>query len=169
MSTTKTPWPALALFATLGGCGHAGGAEASGPSVLVVAIDGLRADHVGCYGYDLPTTPTLDQLAADGVAFSEAFSTAPLPLPAHVSLLTGCDPNVARRLGSTGEMERWRVPHEVPRLAVSFLRHGYATAAFLDHELLAERLGLGSGFQRYEVTDSARENELDGVGIGAIA
>ncbi|MCZ6599009.1 MAG: sulfatase-like hydrolase/transferase, partial [Planctomycetota bacterium] len=84
-------------------------------------------------------------------------------------LLTGCDPNVARRLGSTGEMERWRVPREVPRLAVSFLRHGYATAAFLDHEMLAERLGLGPGFQRYEVTDSARENELDGVGIGAIA
>jgi arylsulfatase A-like enzyme len=73
--------------------------------VLVIAIDGLRADHVGCYGHDRPTTPTLDALFADGVRFQEAFATAPTLLPSHVSLFTGCDPNVARRTQLLNEME----------------------------------------------------------------
>ena len=48
------------------------------PSVLVIAIDALRADHVRHLGYDRPSTPTLDRLAAEGVSFRQAFAAAPL-------------------------------------------------------------------------------------------
>lgn len=121
--------------------------------MLVIAIDGLRADHVHHLGHDRETTPTLDRLAAQGVSFSQAFAAAPQLLPSHASLLTGCDPNVARRdlpqdFGAYSE-RRWRIPDPVPRLAVQLLAHGYATAAFVDHPDLAPLYGLAAGFQEY--------------------
>ena len=123
------------------------------PGVLVIAIDGLRADHVGCYGYDRPTTPTLDRLADEGVIFTQAFANSPALLPSHVSLLTGCEPFVARRY-LPAEIEttierRWRVPAAVPHLAVEFLAHGYDTAAFVDHPQLSPVYGFDPGFEKY--------------------
>src|SRR5262245_35988678 len=64
----------------------------SGPSVLLVTIDTLRADHVGAYGDAEAHTPTLDALAAGGTTFDEAIATVPLTLPSHTSILTGLYP-----------------------------------------------------------------------------
>src|SRR5436190_1457375 len=88
--------PLALLAASLGACGtRAPHADAHG--VLIVAIDGLRADHLGVMGYDRDTSPTLSVLAKDGALFRQAFSSAPQLLPAHVAVLTGCEPTVARR------------------------------------------------------------------------
>ncbi len=62
------------------------------PSVLLVSIDTLRADHVGVYGAVEAETPRLDALAAAGTRFDTAIAPAPLTLPSHASLLTGLDP-----------------------------------------------------------------------------
>lgn len=134
------------------GCGPGAPAPAA-TGVLVIALDGLRADHVGHLGHDRDTTPTIDGLAKEGVSFAQAFAASPQLLPAHVSLLTGCDPNIARRsmfddLAAPPE-RRWHVPDEVPRLAVEFLAHGYATAAFVDHPDVAPIYGFAAGFQEY--------------------
>jgi arylsulfatase len=123
--------------------------------VLVIAIDGLRADHLSCYGYDRETSPGLDALAAEGILFEEVFASSPLTLPAHVALLTGSEPTVARRFLVTeyeglGE-RRWRVPERGPHLALEFLAQGFATAAFLDDEQLTEAHGFAPGFQHFEV------------------
>jgi len=59
------------------------------PSILLVTIDTLRADHVGCYGARDAETPHLDRLAAEGVRFDEARSQVPLTLPSHATILTG--------------------------------------------------------------------------------
>src|SRR3954468_19016150 len=59
------------------------------PNVLLVTIDTLRADHVGCYGYKNATTPTIDGLATRGVRFETAVAHAPLTGPSHASILTG--------------------------------------------------------------------------------
>ena len=59
------------------------------PSVILIVIDTLRADAVSAYGVVEGTTPTLDALAARGVTYRNAFSTAPWTLPAHASLFTG--------------------------------------------------------------------------------
>ena len=130
------------------------------------AIDGLRADHVQALGYDRPTTPTLDGLAREGVLFREAFTSAPQVLPAHVALMTGCEPTVARRF-LPNEFEglserRWRIPARVPQLAVELLAAGYATAAFLDDPLLSEVHGFGPGFQRFEVLDEETAQSWEG-------
>src|SRR5262245_48672421 len=110
--------------------------EGSGSGILVVAVDGLRADHLGCYGYDRDTSPVLDALAREGLRFEEVFASAPLPIPAHAALLTGCEPIQARRFLAPefeGQNERsWHLPERLPRLAVEFLAAGRATAAFVE-------------------------------------
>ena len=65
---------------------------ATPPNVVLVTIDTLRADHLGCYGYDRDTSPNLDRLAADGVRFANAVSVSSWTLPAHASILTGLYP-----------------------------------------------------------------------------
>jgi arylsulfatase A-like enzyme len=128
---------------------------------LILAVDALRADHVQSLGYDRATTPYLDGLAAEGISFRQAYSTAPWLLPAHVSLLTGCDPNVARRALDKAvehQVERiWFLPERVPHLAVEWLVHGRATAAFLDHPWLSELYGIRPGFQHFDSPANAGE------------
>lgn len=74
------------LALALASCGGAGRDDR--PHVLLVTIDSLRADRVGCYGYERALTPHLDALAAEGVRFERAYSHAPFTAPAHASLLT---------------------------------------------------------------------------------
>ncbi|MGH0033140.1 MAG: sulfatase [Myxococcota bacterium] len=63
------------------------------PDVVLIVIDTLRADHVGAYGYDRPTTPTLDAVAAQGVLFTRALSTSSWTKPAIGSLFTSLHPS----------------------------------------------------------------------------
>src|SRR5438045_2465790 len=62
------------------------------PNVILITIDTLRADHVGCYGATNVKTPTLDGLARDGVVFERAISQVPLTWPSHAVILTGTYP-----------------------------------------------------------------------------
>jgi arylsulfatase A-like enzyme len=62
------------------------------PNVILVTIDTLRADHVGCYGAANVKTPTMDSLAKDGLLFENAFSQVPLTWPSHAAILTGTYP-----------------------------------------------------------------------------
>lgn len=143
----------------------------AGRGVLIVAIDGLRADHLSCAGYDRPTTPEMDRLAREGLGFEQAFATAPWLLPSHVSLFTGCDPNVARR-ALDKQVERqveriWFVPERVPHLAVEFLASGYQTCAVVDHPWLSAVYGFATGFQRFERNaDAAEPSAQQGLGAG---
>lgn len=59
------------------------------PNILIISVDALRPDHLGCYGYDKPVSPTLDSLANAGVVFTQAFSSAAWTSPGLISLLTG--------------------------------------------------------------------------------
>jgi len=158
-----------ALACALAACGperarDAGAASAADASarprgVLLIAVDGLRADRLSTHGYDRTTTPTIARLAAEGASFQQCFSTAPWLLPAHVSLLTGCDPNIARRVidkNVESEIDRtWHVPSKAPHLAVELLTHSYATAAFVDHPWIEPRLGIAAGFERFDTVQAA--------------
>src|SRR5262249_8314220 len=62
------------------------------PNVLIVTIDTLRADRLGCYGFGLAHTPAVDRLAREGVRCTNAASSAPITLPAHCSIMTGLYP-----------------------------------------------------------------------------
>ncbi len=143
------------LAACFGACGPRPSSSEPGRGLLVIAIDALRADHVSALGYDRPTTPVLDGLARQGVLFSDAWSASPEILPAHIALLTGCDPRLARRSDPLGrgpatDLSGWFVPDHVPSLAQELLAQGFETAAFVDHPALSPIRGLAKGFQVYQ-------------------
>ena len=114
--------------------------------IVLVSIDTLRADHVGCYGAAKAETHALDALAADGVRFETAVSPAPLTLPSHATLLTGRDPpsHGVRHNGL------FRLPADVVPIAEHLRAAGFATAAFVSAFVLDSRFGLDRGFDRYD-------------------
>jgi arylsulfatase A-like enzyme len=127
----------------LSGC--AGGSSPSAPTrVVLISIDTLRADHLGCYGYARATSPTLDRIARRGLLFEDVTSTCPWTLPAHASLLTGLYP---RRNGV--RTRRDRLPADVPTLAEVFREHGFVTGAIVNCHWLSEANGLHRGFDDF--------------------
>ena len=89
--------------------------------VVVITIDALRADHVGAYGYERPTTPNIDALARTGTRFERAYAQAPHTSFSVASMLTGkYFPTLARL-----------APGEAHDPIATMLRHdGWRTAAF---------------------------------------
>ncbi len=146
----------LAAFALgVAGCQRAPSGPRDGHGVLLIAIDGLRPDHLPSGGYDRDTAPFLSSVMGASVGFEQAFSSAPFALGACVSLLTGCDATIAKRYIPSGVEMRpsllWNIPRDAPRLAQEFLRAGYATAAFLDDPSLSKLAGFHGGFQHFSV------------------
>jgi arylsulfatase A-like enzyme/cytochrome c-type biogenesis protein CcmH/NrfG len=115
------------------------------PNVLIVTIDTLRADHVGCYGYKQVQTPNIDSLAADGVLFRQAFTPIPITLPSHTVILTGTYP----MLNGIHDFSGNRVGPTQPTLASILHDNGYATGAVIASAVLDSRFGLNRGFDFY--------------------
>jgi choline-sulfatase len=143
----------------------------AGPDVLLITIDTLRADRVGCYGDPLAATPRLDALASQGALFREAIAVAPLTLPSHASLLTGLYP-AGHGLRDNGG---FRLGAEVPTLAEAASRAGYRSAAFVSAYVLDAAWGLDRGFDRYrapfhpqDVAEAHAFGELEVAGADTI-
>jgi len=113
------------------------------PAILLVTLDTTRADRVG-YAFPGVRTPHLDALASQGRVYTRAYATAPMTLPAHVSLFTGQYPD---RHG-INENARTRPP-ELPLLAEALQRKGYQTGAIVSAAVLDSGLGLSRGFDSY--------------------
>jgi arylsulfatase A-like enzyme len=94
-------------------------------NVLLIAIDTLRADHLGCYGYRRPTSPHLDRLAASGVRFTNCFSPHIPTHPGFTTLHTGVDVMRHRVVAHGGKVEP---DPAIPMLAELLRDRGYATA-----------------------------------------
>ncbi len=118
----------------------------SRPNVLLVTIDTLRADHLGCYGAATATTPQLDALARRGVRFQTATAHAPLTAVSHASILTGLLPT---RHG-VRDNGTFVLPNSLPTLAERFGAAGYQTAAFVSGFPLDHRFGFARGFSSYD-------------------
>src|SRR3954470_11602199 len=91
------PGFAVLALALLAGCARsprAGAGTFPGAPVVLISIDTLRADHLPAYGYAGVATPALDRLRRDSIQFENAYSSCPLTLPSHSSLLTGLPPAV---------------------------------------------------------------------------
>lgn len=143
------------LWASLGilslGCSAAGpepGLESrlDAPNLILISIDTLRADHLGCYGYDRPTSPALDRLCEDSVVFSEAIAQAPSTLHSHASMLTSLIPH--HHGASWGG--RTKLAEECLTLAEVVQEAGMATGAFTGGGQMDRLFGLDQGFDFYE-------------------
>jgi arylsulfatase A-like enzyme/Flp pilus assembly protein TadD len=120
-------------------------AQAASPNVVLITIDTLRADRVGCYGYRQARTPNLDALAREGVMFRTAVSSVPLTLPSHCSILTGTYPTVHGVRDNLG----YTMGDSPPTLATILKQRGYSTAAFVGADVLDPQRGLNRGFDTY--------------------
>ena len=114
--------------------------------MLLVTIDTLRADHVGCYGYTDASTPTIDSLASRGVRFETAVAHAPLTGPSHASILTGRIPPGHGFRNNSG----FTLSPRVKTAAEDFRQRGYRTAAFVSGFPLDRRFGFDRGFETYD-------------------
>lgn len=142
---------AAVLFVALPACDRGPAGSAAAParfarSILLVTIDGIRVDRLGCSGYRDARTPTLDALAAAGVMFERAYTQAPLTMPAHAAILTGRYP---RELGTRVD-GRGALATDVPTLATLADHWGLKTAAFVANRALGAPYGLGRGFHAYD-------------------
>jgi arylsulfatase A-like enzyme len=127
------------------------------PGIVLIAIDSLRADYVGSYGYAGSTTPVLDTLARNGARFEHAVSPSSSVIPSVVTLHTSLPPEQHRVV---------RPDLALSDEAVSFpellSEHGFETAAFVEEDAFPEERGLAQGFDSYVeqsqgVVDAARD------------
>ena len=137
---------ALATALLVTACGGSTGSGETPPNLLLVTVDTARADHIGCYGYEAANTPTLDGLAARGALFEEAYTPAPMTLPAHATMLTGLLPP---QHGARVNGEH-RLADDIPTLAERLSARGFRTGAFVAAFVLDETFGLARGFDRYD-------------------
>ncbi len=115
------------------------------PSIILISVDTLRADHLSCYGYNRWHTPNIDALTRGGSLFLQVSSQVPLTLPSHVSMLTSSYP-FANGITDNGQQLE---PGQVS-LASILKSHGYGTAAFVGGFVLDRRFGLNQGFDIYD-------------------
>lgn len=130
----------------VGACTRSEAPSVSRPNVLIVTIDTLRADRLGCYGYGLARTPVVDRLAKEGVRCSDATTSAPITLPAHSSIMTGLYPP-AHGVRDNGN---YALGTEAVTLGERLSSAGYHTGAFVSAAVLARRYGLDQGFEVYD-------------------
>jgi arylsulfatase A-like enzyme len=152
IGSTRRLLPTRALSAALlttvllaaAGCGA--GSRGDAPTIVLVTIDTLRADRVGCYGRAGADTAVMDRLAAEGVRFDAAQSTAPITIPAHASILTGRSLPGHGMLSNSG----FSLAESVPILPESLRKAGYATGGFVSTKLLSAKAGFGRGFDVFD-------------------
>jgi len=117
-----------------------------GANVLLITVDTLRRDRVGAFNGPSGLTPALDGLAASGARYTQAFTTAPLTLPAHASILTGLEPRHHGIRNNTS----FQLRGTTPTLASLLQKAGYRTGAFVGAFVLDGRFGLSAGFDIYD-------------------
>lgn len=134
------------------------------PNVLIVLIDALRQDHLGCYGYARATSPRIDRLAAESFVFENLVVHSSWTRPSVVSLLTSCYP------GTHGANDRHTALRAgSPTLAACFERQHYETQAFMTNPLCVPTWNIGAEFNRVIdlVLRNAAEND-DGKFVDAV-
>jgi choline-sulfatase len=123
------------------------GARPERLNVLIIAVDTLRADHLGCYGYTRETSPNIDHLAEGGVLCRLCTSQAPWTLPSFTTVFTSLYPTQhgAETVHST-------LRDSIPTLATILKEHGYTTGAIVNAPALKPAYGVDRGFDYYNMT-----------------
>jgi arylsulfatase A-like enzyme len=144
-------------------------------TIVLVTLDTTRADHLGCYGYNRPTSPNLDRIAEESLVYENMLAPGTWTLPSHASLFTGKFPSShGARLDPKGELQltsaisapkvfdNYRVrtiAQDENTLADLLKRAGYLTGAVVAGPWMKKTFGLSKGFDFY---DDSKITELNG-------
>ena len=143
----------LLVFLAISGCKR----EPPPPSILLITLDTTRADRLSAYGYGRPTTPNLEELVAEGTRFDRAYSSAPLTIPSHSTILTGQYPPT-HGVRDNGD---FILPPEALLLSERLQEAGWATAAFTSAFPTQARWGFDQGFDVYHDPLERLPTQLD--------
>ena len=146
------------------GCGGGGTVEERPPDVLLIVVDTLRADALGCYGGEPGASPAIDRLAREGVRFAHAVSQAPWTTPSIGALMTSEYPTT---LGII--TERSPLPDEVETLAEFLRARGYRTGAVVSHSFCSSRWGFDQGFDVFDESNVIGPQGVTSPGVTAKA
>ncbi len=145
-----------ALVIALAGCAE----DDSRPSVLVIIIDTLRADHVGCYGSRPAATPNMDRIAEEGARFSTCVTPVPVTLPSISTILTSSYPPYH----GVRDNGIFTLDLTLVTMADAFAKAGYSTAGIVGAHVVGEGTGIEQGFGHFDSDfgdEYARESSLD--------
>ena len=133
------------------------------PNVLLLTVDTLRADRLGCYGSRTTSTPAVDRLAESGVLFENDAAPMPMTRPSLFSIFTSRYPREHGAVNNSVPL-----PDRSPVLAERFQEAGYATGAFVGVQILSPESGAARGFDVFKYPAHARDVPADQVVPGAI-
>jgi arylsulfatase A-like enzyme len=142
---------AVAMVAAFSSCAS----PAKPPNVILVVVDTLRADHLGCYGYERNTSPRIDAFADGATLYSRAMASAPWTVPSHASMFTGLDPfEHGAHTCKLESPEECVVPlaERFTTLAEVLQVRGYATTGFVANAAYMQAdFRLNQGFDEWNV------------------
>ncbi len=124
------------------------------PNILLISIDTLRPDRLGCYGGPA-RTPNIDRLAERGTRLDNALSASPWTLPSHAAMLSGKHP---ADLGIRAVTDK--IPAEATLVSEYLLAKGFATAAFVSHLFVSQVYGFEQGFERFDYIASEQASDV---------
>lgn len=116
------------------------------PNVVLISLDTLRADHLGCYGYSRNTSPNIDRIARNGTIFKNAIAQAPWTAPSHISLFTSTYP-IQHGVESYSNLRK--LSRRFVTLAERLKESGYITAGFTGGAFMSGEIGFDRGFDVY--------------------
>lgn len=123
---------------------------------ILISLDTLRADHLGCYGYSRPTSPFLDSLARRATLFEEAYAQFPSTLVSHMSMLTGLHPREHGVLPPSSVLSP-----KVEILPEVFQRNGFRTGGFTEGGFVSGRYGFRRGFDVFVSRERTHKRQLE--------
>ncbi len=129
--------------------------RARNPDIVLITVDTLRADHLGCYGYEAAQTPIVDGLAKKGMIFLQAMTPLPRTTPALASVLSGLEPH------HHGSREVSQAISSIPLLPELLAQQGYITLGLTANSVAGPRQGLDRGFDRFRIEHTASAEEVN--------
>lgn len=140
---------------------HSGNSEEKPPwNLIIVSIDTLRPDHMGCYGYSRPTSPIMDRFAKENILFKNVYAQSPYTLPSHVSLFTSQYPTTHGVYS-----EEHRIARGTTLLSEVLAQEGWATACFCNGGYLSHEYGFQQGFDLYCEVDPIGHRYFEGTKV----
>jgi len=134
------------------------------PNILIYLIDALRADHLGCYGYDKDISPNIDRFAKDATVFRRAIAQSPWTKASVASIFTGLSPRVH---GVQGRHDA--LADEADTLADELTSAGYRTVSVTTNGWVTSPFGFDQGVQRFfYLTDARTGSPLSSVDLNRV-
>ena len=130
------------------------------PNIIIVMVDTLRADYLGCYGFDGTISPRIDQLSLEGVTFEHGFSPAPWTKPSVASFFTSLYPQT-HGITQMDKKHSSLLADEAFTMAEFLKKEGFQTGAFVGNSWLRDQDGFAQGFDAYTVWDDRNQSALD--------